>query len=131
MRLIAGRGDDTARGTISDMDVLKNLNYALSFAVEVAAAAALVYGGWHMSGTLITKVLLGVGLPIVVIVIWSMFFAPQADYRLAEPWLTMGKMAIFLAAAYILYRAGKLTLATVLAVTAILNTGLALLWGQR
>lgn len=67
----------------------------LAFSIELAALVAYGYWGAYSQDSLLGKVVLGLGIPVLVVVIWGYFFAPKAKRRLEMPWLLIGKIAIF------------------------------------
>lgn len=87
--------------------------------------------GYHVGGTVLLKWLLGLGLPLVTMVLWGMFMAPRADHRIDWPWLPIIAGALFLLAALALYASGYKTHGIAVAVLAIINTVLVFLWQQK
>jgi hypothetical protein len=73
-------------------------------------------------------VALGVGAPLVAIIIWGLFMAPKATFPLSMPIHTALFLVIFGAAAFALARAGQPTLALVFAVVSVLNYVAASIW---
>ena len=53
----------------------------LAFVVELAALAMLAAWGFSTGGS-VTRVLLGIGLPVLAIVLWGLFAAPRARHRI-------------------------------------------------
>jgi hypothetical protein len=73
---------------------------------------------------------LGIGIPVVVIIIWGTFFAPKASHRLnATPGILLST-ALFLTAALALAQTGHSGLAIAMALITFLNRGLIWLWRQ-
>ena len=62
------------------MSLLKSANMALSFLLELCMLAALAYWGFQHEA-LILKIILGVGVPLAVVVIWGVFLAPRSARR--------------------------------------------------
>lgn len=48
-------------------------NEALAFLLELAALAALAWWGFTTGSSLLVRVLLGVGTPLVAVVLWGLF----------------------------------------------------------
>jgi hypothetical protein len=71
------------------------------------------------------RVALGLGAPILLIVVWGLLLAPQADHRLAMPWQLVAKLVVFGLATAALAAAGHPRLAVVLGVLVVLKLGLA------
>lgn len=106
------------------MVALKWANLALAFLLELAMLGALGYWGFHAGGGWLAKILLGIGVPLGVAVLWGLFMAPQATFPVARP-LHWTLFAIFFgAAALALAFAGQRTLGAVFAAVVILNVAL-------
>lgn len=110
--------------------ILKLINAALAFFLELAMLAAFGYWGFYGEKSVLTKWLLGIGLPLFTIVIWWMFLAPRAAYRLGNIPGNLLALILFLVAAAAVFHTGHTLLAIIFAVTAILNRLLILLWKQ-
>lgn len=106
-------------------------NLALSFLLELAMVVAFGVWGYHVGGTTLLKWVLGLGLPLITMVLWGMFMAPKATNRVGWPWLPLIAGTLFLLAALALYVAGYKTHGIVVAVFAVINTCLVLVWRQQ
>src|SRR3954447_18091735 len=79
-------------------------NLGLRFALELAALAALAYGGWRVPGPLWLRILLALALPVLAAVVWARWVAPKASHPVADPqrlfpeWLVFGGATVALAA---------------------------------
>jgi hypothetical protein len=93
----------------------------LAFASELAALVALGSWGFGQGGSTATKVLLGIGTPLVAAVLWGLFAAPQAPVRIAVLALLV-KLLVFGAAVLALVGTGHPFLAAALAVVALLSS---------
>ena len=93
----------------------------LAFAAELAALAALGYWGFVHGGSTATKVLLGIGTPLVAAVLWGVFAAPQAPVRIAVLALLV-KVLVFGAGVVALVATGHPFLAGALGVVALLSS---------
>jgi hypothetical protein len=110
---------------------MKLLNNLVSFLLELAMLGALGYWGFHADGPALLKWGLGIGVPALVIVFWSVFMAPNAAHRLAWPWLPAVTLVLFLASALVLYAANARSAALVLAVVSVANVALVFVWHQE
>lgn len=111
--------------------MLKNANLGLALLLEIVVLAALCYFGFVVEASWLGKVGLGVGLPVVAIVIWALFGAPASRRRLKGfPFLLL-QILWFGSAAVALYFAGQPVLALVFALLFVLNTVLAYAWDQK
>jgi hypothetical protein len=93
----------------------------LAFAAELAALAALGHWGFVQGGSTATKVLLGIGTPVVAAVLWGLFAAPQAPVRITLLALLV-KLLVFGSAVLALITTGHPRLALALAVVALLSS---------
>jgi hypothetical protein len=110
--------------------ILKGLNATLAFLLELALIASLGYWGYQSNDTVLLKWLLAIGLPLIVIVVWALYFAPKAARRLSIVPGALLSLGLFLLAALALYSANQSMAAMVLAAFAIVNRVLVLLWRQ-
>jgi hypothetical protein len=111
-------------------ETLKLINAGFAFLLELAMLAAFGYWGFHGEKSLLTKWLLGIGLPVLTAVIWGIFLAPRAANRLGNISGNLLSLTLFLCGAAALYYTGHPLLAIIFAVTAIVNRILILLWKQ-
>jgi hypothetical protein len=111
------------------MTALRFANDALAFLLELAALAALAVWGFTAGTSWPLRILLGIGAPALMIVVWGFLLAPTADHRLTMPWLLVVKLVVFGLAAAALAAAGHPRLAVVFGVLVVVNLGLATAWG--
>lgn len=111
------------------MEIIKGINATVAFLLEIGMLAALGYAGFQADKPL-TKWLLGLGLPLVVIIIWGLFAAPNSNQRLDQPFRTILELALMGLAAFLLYRTGQHRPAIVFATLAVVSEMLALIWRQ-
>ncbi|RKP47966.1 DUF2568 domain-containing protein [Cohnella endophytica] len=89
------------------------------FMLELASLAAFGVWGFRMN------VFAGIGIPLVILVLWSMFLAPKASIPvLSYPIRTVLKLVVFLLASAALFASGYHTLAGFLAVTSVADIAL-------
>lgn len=112
------------------MDIAKNANLALAFVLELCMLAALCYWGFVAGHGLPQKLVLGVGAPLVVAVIWGLFAAPRATWPLPGAALFALKALLFGSAAVALWAAGRPALAIVFIAAVALNAALMAAWAQ-
>jgi hypothetical protein len=113
------------------MNILKSLNLSLALFLELCLLAAFVYWGFHLPTNIFFQIIAGVGVPLVVIILWGVWLAPNADLRLGLGWLIALKTVLFGLAsmALIVSRQPQIGI-TLLAVFAI-GEVLGLIWGQE
>ncbi|HTP07131.1 MAG TPA: YrdB family protein [Anaerolineae bacterium] len=112
------------------MEILKAANLALSFFLELCLVVAYGYWGFTTGNDLIAQLLLGIGVPVIVIVIWGSWLAPASKRRLQglPHWLL--EIALFVLAVVALYSAGQPTWAVIFAAVYAVNVILRLMWKQ-
>ncbi|HEY3992493.1 MAG TPA: YrdB family protein [Ktedonobacteraceae bacterium] len=113
------------------LSLLKNLNLALAFLLELGVLAALCYFGFTIQPNPPLKISLGIGLPVVAIVIWALFGAPRSKRRLQGLPFLLLQIVFFGCAAVVLYIVGQHLLGIIFALVFVLNTVLAYVWGQK
>ncbi|MFC9327400.1 YrdB family protein [Kitasatospora sp. NPDC057015] len=109
----------------------KNLNLGLAFLLELVVYVSV--GGWGFTARprLSARLLLGLGGPLLLIVLWALFGAPTATYMLSD-WPRIGFEVLW-------YGAGAVALAAwwrkapaaVFATLVVLSGVLARVWGQQ
>lgn len=112
------------------MEMLKFGNLALAFFLELCALIALGLWGFQVGHTPLTKVLLGLGIPLLTAVFWGVFLSPRASVPVAASLRLMLKLLVFGLAVIALLFVGRATLAWIFAVTVGLNAALASIWRQ-
>jgi len=113
------------------MEIIKLANLALRFLLELCALAALGYWGFQAGDTLLVKIGLAVGAPLIAAIVWGAFIAPRA--RVPVPtwlWLVL-QAAVFGCAAAGLVAAGQRTLAVVFVLAVLINSALLYLLRKR
>lgn len=113
------------------MNALKALNLTLSFILELCLLIALAYGGWQTSDNLFAQIAFGIGVPLLVAVIWGVFAAPASRRRLTQPWLTLLKIVLFSAGTIALFTAGQPIFAAIFFILFLVNLFLAFVWQQH
>lgn len=112
------------------LDTLKLINLGLAFLLELAMLAGFAYWGVRSGQTTLMKVLLGVGIPLLVAIIWGIFMAPNSTTRLRGAVFLGVKILLFLLASVALYMAGSRVPGILLAVIFALNEILQYIWHQ-
>jgi len=112
------------------IEVLKAINLAAAFILELCALASLGYWGFNASDNALLRTFLGVGAPLGMAVLWGIFFAPKSSRRLKETALTIAKLIIFALASIALAASGQVTMAAILMAATVVNLTLALIWQQ-
>lgn len=112
------------------MDVLKVLNLTVRFLLELCMLAAVGYWGFKTQSGWLMKILLGIGMPILIAVLWGMFIAPRATRPLrGVPGLIL-ELVLFASGAAALFASGKPALGWAYTGTLIVNEVLLAVWKQ-
>jgi hypothetical protein len=110
--------------------ILRGANLALRFLLELCILAALAYWGFRAVSGPLTKILLGVGGPVLAAIVWGTFLSPKASATLSAPWKLVLEIVVFGVAIVALYAAGQQGLAVVFALLALLSRSLLSVWHQ-
>jgi hypothetical protein len=109
---------------------LKNANLALAFFLELAVLAALGYWGFHTGQGRLARIGLGIGVPLVAVIVWALFGAPQATWHLQGFWFVILQVVFFGSAVVALFAASQRVLGTVFALLIVVNLVLIYAWPQ-
>jgi hypothetical protein len=112
------------------LDALKDINLAVRFLLELAVLGAFVHWGFRVGRTISSRVALGVGIPIIIAVIWALFVAPESTVDTSGTVKFIIELVIFAAAVAVLARLREYRLATALAAIYIINRILMAVWNQ-
>jgi hypothetical protein len=110
---------------------MRTLNLVFRFILEIVVLVALFLWGLSVSDQLIIDLVLALGAPAVVIVVWGLFVAPRASRRLPDPRRLAVEIVVFGAGVVAFLAAGQPLLAVLLAAAVAINLGLMFMWGQR
>jgi hypothetical protein len=103
------------------------LNEGLAFVLEVIALALLAWWGFATGGNLVVEILLGLGTPLAAAVLWGMFAAPKARFKVPIAGVLVVKALVFAAGALALWALHYAGLGIGFAALALVNTALATL----
>jgi Protein of unknown function (DUF2568) len=112
------------------MEIITSGNLALRFLLELCALVALGYWGFRTGSGLFAKIGLGIGVPLLTIVIWGAFIAPNAAVHVPEPLPFLLGLLILVLAAVALAAAGLPGLAVVFGGIVVINAVLMVIWKQ-
>lgn len=113
------------------LSLLKNGNLALAFLLELAMLAALCYAGFVIGPDPFARTALGIGLPVVAILIWTLVGAPRSKWRWRGSGYLLLRVVLFGASAVLLFIAGQHILAIIFALLWVLNISFVYAWGQQ
>ncbi len=110
---------------------MRSLNLVFRFVLEMLVLAVLFLLGLSISESLLFKVVLGLGMPAIVILVWGLFVAPKASRRLPDPARLVLEVVVWsLGAVGLALVAGPLP-ALLFGAAVAINLGLMFYWGQR
>jgi len=112
------------------MDILKGLNLLVRFLLELCMLAAVGYWGFKTHSGWLLKILFGIGLPVLIAVLWGLFFAPKAVYPLSGASPMALSLILLGSGAIALFASGKPTLGWAYAVVLLVNEILLKVWKQ-
>jgi hypothetical protein len=112
------------------MEIVKSVNLVLRFLLELCILVAIGYWGFKTGAQTIIKIGLGLGLPLLVAVVWGIFLAPASSIRLQEPWRLIAELVIFGLAIIALYSTGQRCLAGTFGGLYVINKILMYIWRQ-
>jgi hypothetical protein len=100
---------------------MRAVNLTLRFVLELAALAALAYGGWHVPGPVAVRILAAVVLVVAAALVWGRWVAPRASHPLPDPQRLIPEWVVFGGGVVALIATGHPVLAGTLAVLAAVN----------
>jgi len=109
--------------------MLRPVNLAVKFLLELAAFAALAYWG-ASTGPGAWAVVLAIAAPLAAVIVWALFCAPRARRRLPVLARAPLELAVFGLAAGGLAAAGAVTLAIIFGAVVIVNAVLLTVFHQ-
>jgi len=112
------------------MTYLKVVNLALAFLLELCMLAAFGEWGFKTGQNGISRIGLGIGVPILVAVFWGIFLSPRATVQLSKAIQWILQVVLFGGAASALASSGHSGLAWLFASFVVLNKILLFVWGQ-
>lgn len=112
------------------MDVLKGFNLLIRFLLELCLLAAVGYWGFKTHSGWAMKIVFGIGLPILIAVLWGLFIAPRAAYPLKGISYLAVELILLGSGAVALFASGKPNLGWIYTVILVINKVLLILWKQ-
>ncbi|MEE1816094.1 YrdB family protein [Streptomyces sp. SP18ES09] len=104
---------------------LRVANEGLAFLLELAALAALAWWGWEATENTAPRLLLAVAAPALAAVVWGLFAAPKARFRVPLAAVLLVKALVFGTAALAPAGLGRPAWALTFAAVTLANTTLA------
>ena len=110
------------------MDILKGLNLLTRFLLELGMLAAVGYWGFETGSGWGTKVILGIGLPLLIAVVWGLFVAPKARFPLRGASHLALSFILLSTGAIALFASHRADLGWVYSIILVVNQVLMILW---
>lgn len=110
--------------------VLKGTNLAVAFFIELVALVAFGYWGFVVGQGIVAKIGLGIGVPLLVAVVWSILGAPRSKHRLQGVGLLLLRLLVFGLATVAFFFSGSPVLGIVFGLVTAINLSLLYAWGQ-
>ena len=110
------------------MEILKGLNLLVRFLLELCMLAAVGYWGFKTQSGWPMKILLGIGLPVLIAVIWGLFVAPKATYPLSGVPRLLLELILLGSGAVALFVSGKANLGWIYLAVLLINEVLLFVW---
>ncbi|TQR20591.1 DUF2568 domain-containing protein [Psychrobacillus vulpis] len=89
--------------------------------MEICALAAFSFWGFHIDQGRITKILFGIGTPLLIAIFWGTFISPKATFPVTVPVRIVLQFIIFALAAAALYFSDKSLLAFIFGVVVLIE----------
>jgi hypothetical protein len=112
------------------MNALKGINLGIRFLLELSMLAAVGYWGFKTHSSWAMKILFGIGLPVLIAVIWGYLMAPRSAHRLRGIPFTVMDFILLGSGAVALYASGLPTRAWIYAAVLVISEILRLVWKQ-
>ena len=112
------------------MDAIKVANLAIRFLLEICVLISIGYWGFKTGSGWLLKIVLGIGVPLLIVVIWAMFGAPKSSMRLEGLLYLLLEVIVFSSGVAALVLTRNYALVWVFAVVIIINRILLLVWRQ-
>lgn len=112
------------------MELIKIVNILIRFLIELCVIGILGYWGFHIGKEYFLKMLFGIGIPLLVIIIWGLFGSPAAPLQLTGFAKILLEILIFGSAIAALVHTGNIRVSILLGIVIILNSVLMMVWKQ-
>ncbi|MGN6803617.1 MAG: YrdB family protein [Ginsengibacter sp.] len=103
------------------LTILKGINIAAAFLLEIAMLVSFEYFGYEYPENKALKYVLMIALPLLAGVLWGIFAAPKSQQRLPKVQRTLFVLTIFAASVFLLNQTGETALAAVFSICIIIN----------
>ena len=104
------------------LNLVKIISYSLRFLLEILLIASLCYCGFTQYSQPSLQFGLGILLPLMVVIFWTVYIAPKASHRLALAARLICEAIIFFGCLGLIYLSGFEQYALSLVFIAIINS---------
>lgn len=110
--------------------MIKSINIALRFLLEIFVLMAVGYWGFTMTSNWVLKIVFGLFFPVLIAVVWGRYGAPKSPNQLHGLMLLILEVLVFGSGVAALFFAGRDNLALTFAVILVVNRFLMFVWRQ-
>jgi hypothetical protein len=112
------------------LEAIKSLNAALALVLELGVLVALGYWGFTTGSSLLVRIGLGIGFPLLAILVWGLWGAPKSKWRRLGLWFLLLRLVFFSSAVVALFFAGQYAVGVIFALLTVLFLSLAYTLGN-
>ncbi len=109
---------------------LQVINLSVRFFLEIGALLVAGYWGFKTGNTGWMKGLLGIGIPLVMAVLWGLMGSPKAPVQLSVPFRFLLETVVFGLPVLFLFSLGKISPTWIYGVIVVINRILMWVWEQ-
>ncbi len=112
------------------MDIWKSLNLLVRFLLELCMLVAVGYWGFKTHSMWTTRIIFGIGLPLLIAAVWGLFAAPKGPYHLTGIAHIVFSLILLSSGAIALFASGGTNLGWIYTIVLIVNEILLVVWKQ-
>jgi hypothetical protein len=113
------------------MSLMKSANLAVRFLLEIAMLVSIGFWGFSTQTGWLLKILFGVGIPVIISILWGFFAAPKASRRLTGPALVLLELVLLGSGAAALFASQLVILGIIFTAALLVSTILMVIWNQQ